>query len=152
MRPAVILDMDGTLCDVSSIRYHVNPKDPRFSGKKRFDLFHSGSIDCPPHDRVVNVALMFKALGLALVVVTARKEQWMYHTLLWLDENDIPHDDLFMREDDDNRKDFDVKADILTDIRKSYDPVIAIDDNPAVIDLWKREGIHTLTVPGWERV
>lgn len=150
MRQAVILDMDGTLCDVSSIRYHVNPKDPRFSGQKRFDRFHADSINCPCNIRVANVALMFKALGLALLVVTARKEQWLYHTLLWLDEHDIPHDDLFMRGDNDNRKDFDVKADILTDIRMAYDPVIAVDDNPAVIDLWKREGLHTLTVPGWE--
>lgn len=150
MIPAFISDMDGTLCDVSSIRYHVNPRDPKFTGKKRFDRFHEESIDCPPHPEAsawFRQALMF---GLAPVIVTARKEMWRYHTILWLDENGFEYDELFMREDGDNRPDYEVKRDILARIKSRYTPVLALDDNPAVIALWAEFGIETVTIPGWE--
>lgn len=144
MKPqAWIFDVDGTLCDVSSVRHHVltKPKD--------FDAFHNGSIDCPPHEWVADLAREVSAKGIAIIVVTARREQWWWHTTLWLNENNIPHERLFMRADNDSRKDFDVKRDILAKIRREYDVVMAVDDNPSVIDLWVREGIPTKTVEGW---
>ncbi|WP_092501608.1 hypothetical protein [Agrococcus jejuensis] len=42
--PAVLFDVDGTLCDVRSIRHHVDG-----TGRRNFDAFHAESIDCPPH-------------------------------------------------------------------------------------------------------
>jgi hypothetical protein len=151
MDAAAIFDMDGTLCNVSSIRYHVNPRDPRFSGKKRFDLFHAGSIDCPPNDFVVAMARMFhEVVGYKVLIVTARKEEWRYHTILWLHENNIAYDYLYMRKDGDNRKDYDVKEDILNEIERKYRVHVAYDDNPNVIALWQRRGIKTVLVPGWE--
>jgi FMN phosphatase YigB (HAD superfamily) len=44
MRPCVIFDADGTLCDVSEIRYLL--RQPK--GKKDFEKFHALSINCPP--------------------------------------------------------------------------------------------------------
>lgn len=151
MTPCFIVDMDGTLCDVSSIRYHVSPSDPRFSGKKRFDKFHAGSIDCPPNPEAVAWFRQSLLLGLTPVIVTARKAMWRYHTILWLHEHGFEYDDLLMRADDDNRPDYEVKADILTHIRTRYRPVLALDDNPAVVRLWREQGIQTVTIPGWEQ-
>ena len=149
--PAAIFDMDGSLCDVSSVRYHVNPNDPRFSGTKRFDLFHAGSIDCPPNKLALREYELAAGQGLAIIIVTARKEQWLYHTMLWLVEQGIEWDELFMRADDDNRKDYLVKEDILGEIKaRGYEPVLAVDDNPAILAVWKRHGIETVRVPGWE--
>lgn len=150
-RPCVIFDMDGTLCNVSSIRYHVNPKDPRFSGKKRFDRFHAESVDCPPNPWVADMARLFHdVVGYSVVIVTARMEEWRYHTILWLDENQVPYDRIYMRKDGDVRKDFTVKEDILAQIQREYDVMAAYDDNPAVLALWRRHGIRTIQVPGWE--
>jgi FMN phosphatase YigB (HAD superfamily) len=147
----IIFDVDGTLCDVSSIRYHVNPRDPRFSGRKRFDLFHAESINCPPHKRVAWFLRVAKEGEHRVIVVTARKEMWRYHTILWLDENDLDYDELLMRADDDNRKDVEVKRDILDELRRrGYEPTLAVDDNPNIIALWKSEGLQTLHIPGWE--
>lgn len=152
MKPtAAIFDMDGSLCDVSSIRYHVNPKDPRFSGKKRFDRFHSESINCPPNAQAVRLHMEAIKCGHKILIVTARKAQWSFHTALWLKENDIHYDEMFMRADNDNRKDYDVKHEILTDIRSRYHPVLAVDDNPAVIRVWEEASIDTVTIPGWDQ-
>lgn len=145
MTDAVIFDMDGTLADVSSIRHHVRERP------KNFDAFHSESITCPPNHWVQMAAIDAHRDGFAVLIVTARREQWSMHTLLWLRDNHIHHDALFMRDNHDVRKDFLVKQDILAQIRAlGLNPVLAFDDNPNVIDLWQSNGIDTIVVPGWE--
>lgn len=142
---AVIFDVDGTLCDVSSVRHFVA------SRPKNFDAFHAGSIDCPPHADVARAARAATAEGLAVLVVTARKLMWRYHTILWLAEQRIPYDELYMRDDRDGRRDVEVKTDILRDIeRDGYRPVAAWDDNPSIVALWRSRGIDVHVVPGWE--
>jgi len=145
---AVILDMDGTLADVSGIRHFVRPTAER--KRKDFDAFHAESVNVPAHAHVVKIARDAHAAGIAVLIVTARRARWRNHSAMWLALNGVPSDALFMRADDDHRKDFDVKADILARIRQTWNPVLAVDDNPAVIALWEREGIPTHIVPGWE--
>lgn len=143
-RPAVIFDMDGTLADVSAIRHYVAqaPKD--------FDKFHAESVNCPPHEWVAESARNLSRAGYDILVVTARKHRWRHQTAWWLGMHNIPSDALFMRADGDQRKDVEVKRDILASIREVWDVVYAYDDNPAIIALWRSEGIPVTVVPGWE--
>jgi hypothetical protein len=56
-----------------------------------------------------------------------------------------------MRRDNDFRSDVIVKREILANIRRDgYNPIYAYDDNPAVVALWKEEGIPCHIVPGWD--
>jgi FMN phosphatase YigB (HAD superfamily) len=142
---AVIFDMDGTLANVTSIRHHLVAKDHR----KDFHTFHSESVNVPPHEHVVNAAQVAHLQGLAVLVVTARKHMWRHQTAWWLALHNVPSDALFMRANHDQRKDYDVKRDILRQIRHSFDPIHAWDDNPAIIRLWEEEGIPCTIVPGW---
>jgi FMN phosphatase YigB (HAD superfamily) len=151
VRPAAIFDMDGTLCDVSSIRFHVNPKHPKFSGRKRFDRFHGAAINCPPHQEAIDHYLWAREQEYAILIVSARKSFWALPTLLWLRENGVQHDKLYMRKNLDNRKDVVVKREILDEIRRDgYEPVFAVDDNPAIIEMWLAEDIACYVIPGWE--
>jgi Zn ribbon nucleic-acid-binding protein len=142
-RQAAIFDVDGTLVDVTSIRHHV------MGTPKRFDLFHGGAIDCPANAPVVDLLRLCRESGLAIIIVTARNEQWLYHTLLWLEENGIEHDEIFMRGHKDQRPDYEVKSDILRKIEQRFNVRLAVDDNPSVIRLWEERGIQTVVVPGW---
>jgi uncharacterized HAD superfamily protein len=144
MNTAVIVDMDGTLADVTSIRHHVRqrPKD--------FDAFHRESVNVPPHDHVVQQVRDFKAAGHDILIVTARKARWRHHTAMWLALNDVPNDALFMRGDKDGRVDVEVKKDILDNISLNWTIVHAIDDNPSIIRLWEDHNIPVTIVPGWE--
>lgn len=151
MQSAVIFDMDGTLADVSSIRHHLTKYD---EGKRRiikhFNRFHAESVSVPPHNHVVNAAQMAHMLGHAVLVVTARKHLWRHHTAWWLAINNVPSDALMMRGNDDDRKDYEVKKDMLDTLRKAYDIIHAWDDNPNIIKLWQENNIPTTIVPGWE--
>jgi len=143
--------MDGTLADVSSIRHHLTKYDEtKRRVVKHFHRFHAESVSVPPHDHVVSAAQMAHMLGHAVLVVTARKHMWRHHTAWWLAMHDVPSDVLMMRGDEDNRKDYEVKKDMLDTLRRAYDIIHAWDDNPSIIKLWQENNIPTTVVPGWE--
>ncbi|MGH1562993.1 hypothetical protein [Mumia sp. DW29H23] len=141
---AVIFDVDGTLCDVSTVRHHV--RGPR----RNFDAFHAASLACPPNAEVAEAARRASRDGHAVLVVTGRAARWARPTGFWLALHDIPSDGLFTRDEHDQRSDVAVKTDILALIRRRYDVVAAYDDNPSVIALWKSYGIPVHTVAGWD--
>ena len=143
MQDAVIFDMDGTLCDVRQIRHLV------MGTSRNFEKFHRESVNCPPHSHVVEAAHKVRAGGHAVLIVTARKAKFRNHTAMWLALNGVPSDAMLMRADHDNRKDVEVKRDILRQIRRTWNPIHAWDDNPSIISLWEEEGIPCTIVPGW---
>lgn len=150
MRNAVIFDMDGTLADVRSIRHHVVPPTPKPKGwKKDFHAFHTLSVDVPANAHVVDHAIRASLLGNAVIIVTARSAKYRPQTAWFLAMHGIPSDALYMRGDKDGRPDYDVKKDILTAIRREYNVIHAVDDNPDIIRLWNEEGIPCTIVEGF---
>ncbi len=140
---AVIFDVDGTLCDVRSIRYLV------MGDARNFHAFHIESTGCPVVPEVAGIWNSIRP-GIARIVVTARSMRYYQHTLWWLLLNGFEPDDMFMRPWHDQRADYEVKRDLLTRIQQRYNVRFAIDDNPAVIQLWRESEIPVLVVPGWE--
>lgn len=148
---AVIFDMDGTLANVSSIRHWLERFDESKGRKiKNFDRFHEESVNVPAHSWVVNQAQVCHMLGVAVIIVTARKQRWARHTAMWLALNRVPSDAMFMRGDNDSRPDYEVKSDILDAILRTWNVIHAVDDNPNIIRLWNERGIPTTIVPGWD--
>ena len=151
MKDAVIFDMDGTLANVSSIRHYLRKWDEsKGRSIKDFNAFHAESVNVPPHFHVVNAAQVAHMLGHAVLVVTARRHMWRNHTAWWLAMHDVPSDMLMMRNDNDNRQDYEVKRDMLATIRKAYNVIHAWDDNPSIVRLWSEHDIPVSVVPGWE--
>jgi phosphoglycolate phosphatase-like HAD superfamily hydrolase len=147
MKPtAIIFDVDGTLCDVSSIRHLV----AQGWKHRNFDHFHRASIFCPPFDHVVQAVHAAGAAGHRVLVVTARSDKFRALTTNWLAHHGVPFDSLWMRSHGDWRPDAEVKAEILAEILESFDVIHAFDDNPNVIQLWLDRGIPVTVVPGWE--
>lgn len=143
--PTIIFDMDGTLCDVQAIRHYVR------GDNQNFDAFHKASLWCPPIPYVAEATRTYSFIKHHITIVTARDEKYRRVTEDWLVKHDIRHDALYMRVWGDQRKDRLVKADILHAMRlRGFEPVLAWDDNPHVIELWESEGIDVVEVPGWD--
>lgn len=143
MRRAAIFDMDGTLADVRPIRHYVQGK------RRNFDKFHKASIFTRPNAEAVALFRMLAA-DVSRVIVTARDARYERETVSWLRKYGLQWDALYMRSWGDQRPDYEVKADILRDIKADgYTPCLAVDDNPNVVKLWKQNDIPTVIIPGW---
>lgn len=135
---AIIFDVDGTLCDVRSVRHYVT------GDQRDFTAFHKASLFCPPNHAVRDLARMSDQ---AVVVVTARDARFERVTRDWLAKHDIAFEALYMRPWGDQRKDAVVKAEILTAIlADGFVPVLAVDDRDDIIEVWNAAGIPTLKV------
>lgn len=145
LAPALIIDMDGTLCDVRSIRHHLQ-RNATNNGQRDFRAFHSASIDCPPNHQVAALAREVSSAGLQIVIVTARENKWSFHTALWLYENKIEYTHMLMRSKGDYRPDVDIKREIATQVLKKYNPLLAVDDRDDIIEVWRERMIPTLKV------
>lgn len=142
---AVIVDVDGTLCDV----HEALPLLPNL------DEFHKATARCPVTLPVLAWVEDAVAAGHRPFIVTARMYRHERLTQQWLDQH-LAHIDYvgpLMRGDRDRRPDDEAKLDILRVIREDYghDVVAAIDDRPRVIRLWQAQGIPVTVVhrPDW---
>lgn len=144
MKSAVIFDMDGTLCNVSSILHHL--EEPH----RNFHRFHRESVNCPPNPHVVQGAIEAYEAGHTILIVTARVFKYCWETMFWLTEHlPVPYEQLYMRQDGDYRPDGVVKLEILDLIDEDgYDVIHAWDDNPQVIKVWESQGIPVTVVEG----
>ena len=144
---AVLADMDGTLCDVRSIRHLVErPVDGAAARGRDFHSFHSASLECPAHQPVVDLLGTLRDRGLKVVIVSAREARWAFMTAIWLREHDVDYDDMFLRENGDSRRDDEVKADIARCLIRRYTPVLAVEDRTDIIQVWHSCGIPTARV------
>ncbi|MCS4594807.1 hypothetical protein KTJ89_17580 [Brevibacterium sediminis] len=143
---AAIFDVDGTLCDVRSIRHFVENTNNAKGFKRNFKRFHSESSNCPANAQVKQLAQRLKENGLFIVAVTAREEKWSDLTVKWLQDKEIPFDAFYCRPNHDYRPDNRIKSEIAKRIQERYRVVIAVDDRDDIIDVWRSEGIETLKV------
>lgn len=145
-RDAVIFDVDGTLCDVRTIRHFVERSSKARRFKRDFNRFHAESLWCPPHAQVRQIAVRAHNLGFAVVVVTGREAKWRELTLKWLNMHQVPCDELCTRKVQDYRPDRIVKSELEASIRMQFHAVLAIDDRSDIIEVWQKAGISTITV------
>lgn len=156
MKPAVIVDVDGTLCDITGVLRYLDGTEYGFrsNGKpvKNFDRFHEAAAFCPPNDMALQYVTDAADRGHTVIIVTARMERHRASTEAWL-RNVIPahidYEGPLMRAEGDFRRDVEVKREIHAAITEhaGFTVVGAIDDNPNIIALWEELGIPTVTVP-----
>jgi phosphoglycolate phosphatase-like HAD superfamily hydrolase len=145
VRPtAYIFDVDGTLANVDPYLHLVR------GSNRDYNAFHEASIDALPNLDVVEMLNNAVADRHSILVVTSRKEKYRGLTSMWLAKNNIRSHGLFMRADDDNRPDYEVKKDILDKITKLWSVTHAVDDNPNVIKLWEDHSIPTTKIGTWD--
>jgi hypothetical protein len=142
-KQAVLFDCDGALFDVREIRDHAFGRP----GEKRdFDYFHKAGKYAPVNPDVVKIAHEAHQNDFAVIVTTARTNNYAAETIYALESNGIPVDRLHMRLEGDERSDREVKRDIYVDIVEAgFNPIAAVDDNPLAIAGWEDSGMKNIT-------
>jgi predicted kinase len=123
----VIVDIDGTLslmCDRSPYDY-TRVNEDRARQSLRHILF----------------ALRTKVVS-QVIVFTGRDEACRQETTDWLDNNGIVYDALFMRADNDKRRDSIVKEEMLHQhiLSQGLNVAMVFDDRPQVVRMWRKYG------------
>lgn len=144
--PAIICDVDGTLCDVRAIRHHVERPENAQAFRANFALFHSLSEDCPAFPSVLQLVIELERAGYVIVVVTAREARWTELTERWLDSQGVRRVELITRRALDYRSDVLVKEEICAEILNRYSPQLAIDDRDDILAVWASASIPTIKV------
>lgn len=139
---SIIVDLDGTLS-------HPN-------GRGWFD--YKDIIFDLADKEVARTLFLYKERGFKILIVTARENKTfdgpifncintLELTELWLKENKIPYDKIFIREEFDIRKDHEVKIEIFNKyIRNNYNVQLVLEDRDSVVELWRDLGIKCYQV------
>lgn len=141
MTRAIIVDIDGTVADLSHRLHHLERKD--------WPAFFSQMGDDSPIWATINTAYQWREAGHAVLFVSGRPEDYRETTENWLREVAWfkEYEALLMRPSGDHRPDYVVKEEILDHILgQGWEITAVFDDRPSVIDMWKRRGLHVFQV------
>lgn len=145
-----VFDIDGTLADLSHRLHFIEGKE------KDWDSFyHNVKNDSIIPQNVMTFLMLRNSMPHEnLLFVTGRPERTREDTEMWLARNVfmsqyIPTDTLFMREDDDHRKDYEVKEELYHKfIEPNYNVIAVFEDRKQVVDMWRKLGITCYQVAG----
>ena len=133
--PVVLCDIDGTLANHEGIR------SPFDESKVLLDGVHEV------------VASWIRALYAEynVVIVSGRHDTCGEDTVQWLEGHGIPFDHILMRAGGDNRGDFIIKKEILTELLSVLSQgqlAFVLDDRPQVVKMWRENGLKVYPVAG----
>jgi predicted secreted acid phosphatase len=136
---AIIVDLDGTLCDVEHRVHHVRSKP------KNWKAFNESMDQDKPYFWCLELISAMKARGYKIFFVTGRDDDYRTMTADWLKRHHVEYDELYMRKARDYREDSEVKEEIyLQFIEKKAQVLFVVDDRKSVVERWRKLGLTCL--------
>lgn len=130
---AIIVDLDGTLCDVKHRVHHVE------GGNKNWKAFNELMVHDELNHWCFELMEAMTVRGYKIIFVTGRAEPWRVPTENWLKKHFVKYEHLYMRGVLDHREDSDVKEEIyLEKIEQIYQVLFVVDDRKSVVDRWRK--------------
>ena len=137
----IVFDVDGTLADIEWRRHWVANKP------KNWNAFFAQQHEDPPHEEIVWLAKRLKDADTRIIVCSGRSAEFRKVTETWLLEQGVSFEEVFMRHIGDRRPDFEVKVELLTEIREKYgEPYLWVDDRKTVVEAIRAQGVRVLQV------
>jgi len=144
MRDAIIIDLDGTLCQSQHVADYANSNgDVDWAKWTASTAFATVNVWC------ADIVRAFANDGYQILFLTARSgnKEFRKITETWLQNNGFGYIQykLIMRGEMDKRADVVIKEDIYnTQIASYYNVSFAIDDKKAIVDTWRKLGVPAL--------
>jgi len=142
MKKAIIVDLDGTLCNIDHRKKYIDGS----LGKKDWDKFYEGCGEDKVNEWCEHIIVTTNSYGVPPIFITGRPEKYRGITNSWINDTlGFLNTDLHMRPNDDFRKDSILKKELYEKhIKGKYDVLFAIDDRQQVVDMWREEGLVCL--------
>lgn len=128
---------DCVICDIDGTLAHMRGRSP-------YDWHRVGE-DAPDK----NVIELLKSLkdSYEIILFSGRNNRSEKETVDWLNENDIPYNQLYMRQDGDSRADSVVKQEMYeSKVKGKFNVISVFDDRDQVVDMWRENGLKCLQV------
>ena len=143
---ALIVDIDGTLAH----HFDIDGKQTR----GHHDYAKVG--EDRPDWHIIHLVRLYSQAGYSIVITSGRPSSRKdvnvrKLTVDWLMREQVPFDELFMRQEGDYRPDYEVKSEIYENyiLPLGYQVDFALDDRDQIVKMWRALGIKTLQVePG----
>ena len=139
----VIVDIDGTITDVSHRLHHISGK------KKDWNAFNEACVEDTPNVKIVELVGVLWRHGYKIVFCTGRSELYRQRTVdmlfkyFWNNPNYI----LLMRRNGDKRSDVVVKPELLKEFGVEINDIeLVLEDRSRMVDMWRKMGITCLQV------
>ena len=134
----IIVDIDGTLA-------HMVDRSPYDYSKVHTDIIDQHVLDVV--HRYASRNPMDEVPDTYVVIVSGRDSRCKAETEAWLKSNNVPYDEIFMRQAEDNRDDRIVKQEIYEEfIKPRYNVRFVLDDRDRVVKMWRENGLKVLQV------
>lgn len=128
----VIFDLDGTLALMDGKR---SPFDYAKIYKDNINVVVKEQID------------FHRTKHRKIIILSGRDDVAMNLTKEWLELHEVYYDEIYMRKDGDNRKDYIVKKEIYEIyIKDKYNVLAVYEDRLGVLAMWAEEGIFTYNI------
>jgi hypothetical protein len=137
-KPAIIVDLDGTLADIRVRLNHLHqtPKD--------WDSFHATLETDELHPWCREIVNRM-AKDHLIIIISGRVESLRTQTENWLQEFNIKWDHLFMRPQGDHRPDYLLKKEIFDNfISDEFTILFVLEDRTQVVQMWRGLGLTCL--------
>ena len=139
----LIVDLDGSLCN-DTHRKHL-------AESKKWDEYHSLSSRDEPNDFVLTLIRKLINDNVVAVVITGRTNDYESSTNEWLHRLGVYAEFTYMRKFGDHRPATVLKREslnaFLSETSSTVDEcVVAIEDTPVIVDLWRSLNIPVLQV------
>lgn len=133
---AIISDLDGTI----ALFHETNHRGPYVTDDR--------ILQDVPADHVIQIVEQFDRMGYQVIFMSGRKEAARPFTQTWIAEHtQVSNYKLFMRGNDDNRRDDLVKYDLFNEhVRHQFNVSLVLDDRNQVVQMWRALGLNTLQV------
>lgn len=138
----VLLDIDGTLSHNEELRASL-----REQGSKDLTAIFAGVKDSIVNEEVAALVRSMRAEGLTIMAVTARDDAFSEELISFLERAQVPISGVYAKRHGDARPGPEFKRAILRDLKtRGLAPVHAVDDDPRVLEVLRKEGLTVTQV------
>lgn len=139
-RPAVVVDMDGTIADASR-------REAKFlrGKKKNWPAFFRDMENDPPIKEVL-ARVHQLSQSHDIVILTGRPEKYRAQTESWLKKHKLRPVEVLLRRNGDTRPDYEAKAVLMKELLERRKVVMALDDREPVCEVYEKLGVKCVHI------